>query len=106
MLTGWTLTGIVTGNFVNVSPYGQHKLNVFPAGDLVISPSVAALTGLQADVVPGIPQHANRTTGQTLASAGVGGGGGQFQVSAQLHLTVPGRIPAGIYADLLVLTVS
>jgi hypothetical protein len=106
MLTGWTLTGIVTGNFVNVSPYGQHKLNVFPAGDLVISPSVAAVTGLQADVVPGIPQHANHTTGQTLASAGGGGGGGQFQVSAQLHLTVPGRIPAGIYADLLVLTVS
>jgi hypothetical protein len=106
LLPGWTLTGTLTGNFAKPNLHGNRPFGVFPAGNLVISPAIEALTGKQIEVVAGVPQRANYTTGQTLASASGGGGGGQFQVSARLRLKVPARIASAGYIDVLVVTVA
>jgi hypothetical protein len=106
LLPGWTLTGTLTGNFAKLNPFGNRPLGVFPAGNLTISPSIEATTGIQGEVMAGVPQRANYTTGQTLASAAGGGGGGQFQVSALLHLKVPARVASGGYVDVLVVTLA
>jgi hypothetical protein len=105
-LVGWTLTGTMTGNFTASIPRGKVSRHVIPAGALLITPSVLAVTGLQSEVAAGVTQRANHITGQTLASAAAGGGGGAFRVNALLHLKVPARVAPGRYFDRLVITLA
>jgi hypothetical protein len=95
---GWTLTGTLSSNFANTTPQGLPADNVIPASNLVITPSILAVTGIQSEVTAGAPgSHENTTTGVTLASAAAGGGGGTFTVDAGLDLLVPANVAAGSY---------
>ncbi|MEY2423524.1 MAG: hypothetical protein QOI95_3591 [Acidimicrobiaceae bacterium] len=109
ILVGWTVTGTLTGDFVNQTPIGISANNLIPASNLSWTPSVSLAapgSGDLTQVEPGTTASLSKTVGVTLCNALIGGGGGAYRCTATLDLAVPASVAAGTYTVVLNITIT
>jgi hypothetical protein len=106
-LDGWQVTVTMAGDFVSDGGTGPNY--TIAAGNLRWVPRVglaAPGSGVIGEVVAGPPGHLSKTTGATLCSAAVGGGGGAFTCDADLFLEIPASVARGSYSATLNITIT
>ena len=104
---GWQVTVTMAGDFLSDAGTGANY--TIAAENLRWEPRVGLAvpgSGIIDQVVAGPPGHLSTTTGSTLCSAPVGGGGGAFTCDADLFLLVPGSIARGTYRAMLNITIT
>jgi len=109
ILVGWTVTGTLSGDFVNQTPIGSSANNTIPASNLAWVPAVALTapgSGNLTQITAGAAAALSKTTGATLCAALTGGGGGSYRCTATLDLTVPASVAAGTYTVVLNITIT
>ena len=106
-LVGWTVTATAT----DLSDGSSAADNTIPAGNLKTSsvtcaPDATAVGGILTEVTAGAGGALSKTVGQTLCQAPSGGGGGTFDINADLSLLVPASVASGTYTSTMTFTVQ